>query len=172
MKYKVDILIYGLISAAMLLLISVGFSLVYGVSRIANFAHGGVYILVGFVVWAFLNMARLNYLLTVFLSLIITALVGMAIYRVFLIRMRGIPASEIIASFAIGMGMIELLKLVGFVGAYGNPVFVRGSVDLFGCLRGLSTAHWSWSCPGEYAFPLLLYSLHQSGIGFKGHSPG
>lgn len=127
-----DVLIYGIINAAMLLLIAVGFSLVYGVSRVANFAHGAVYILTGFVVWTFLNKIGLNYPLSLVLSLILTALVGLGIYQVFLIRVRGMAASEIIASFAVGLGIIELLKLVGFVGAYGNPVFVRGSVDIVG----------------------------------------
>jgi branched-chain amino acid transport system permease protein len=127
----VDIIIYGLINTATLLLISIGFSLVYGVSRVANFAHGSIYILVGFIVWGFLNMVRLSYPLAIFFSLIITTLLGMSIYRFFLIRVRGIPISEIIGSFAIGMGIIELLKMVGFVGAYGNPVLVRGSLDLF-----------------------------------------
>ena len=50
-----DLLIYGLINASILLTIAVGFSLVYGVSRLANFAYGLVYILTGFVVWTFLK---------------------------------------------------------------------------------------------------------------------
>lgn len=127
-----DIFVYGLINAAYLILIALGFSLVYGVSGVANFAHGSVYILTGFAVWIFLKPLGLNYPLTIILSLIGTALVGTAIYRIFLIRVRGMPASEIIASFAVGLGIIELLKMVGFVGAYGNPVFFRGSVDVLG----------------------------------------
>jgi len=39
-----DLLIYGLINASILLTIAVGFSLAYGVSRLANFAYGaGIY---------------------------------------------------------------------------------------------------------------------------------
>lgn len=141
-----DLFVYGLINAAYLILIALGFSLVYGVSGVANFAHGSVYILTGFVVWMFLKKLGLNYPLAIILSLIGTALLGTAIYRVVLIRVRGMPASEIIASFAVGLGIIELLKMVGFVGTYGNPVFLRGSLDLLGVtvdyqrLIGLVTA--------------------------------
>ena len=46
-----DIVIYGLINAAQLILIALGFSLVYGIARVANFAHGALYILAGFAVW-------------------------------------------------------------------------------------------------------------------------
>jgi branched-chain amino acid transport system permease protein len=127
-----DILIYGMINTSKLILISLGFSLVYGVSGVANFAHGSVYILTGFVVWTFLKSIGLGYPLTIVLSFFVTALIGTAIYRLVLIRVRGMPASEIIASFAIGLGIVELLKMVGFVGAYGNPVFFRGSVELMG----------------------------------------
>lgn len=127
-----DILIYGTINAASFILIAIGFTLVYGVTRVANFAHGSLYILTGFVVWTLLQKAGLNYFFTIILSVIITALIGMLVYQLLLIRVRGMPASEIIASFAIGMGIIELLKMIGFVGSYGNPVFVRGSIQLAG----------------------------------------
>jgi len=127
-----DILIYGLINAASLILLSLGFSLIYGVSRVANFAHGAVYIATGFVVWTLMQKAGLNYPLAIILSVGISAILGIGIYQGLLIRVRGIPASEIIASFAIAMGIIESLKVVGFVGAYGNPVFVRGSIELAG----------------------------------------
>jgi branched-chain amino acid transport system permease protein len=128
----VDLVIYGLINASKLILIALGFSLAYGVSGVANFAHGSIYILTGFAIWVFLKPWGLSYPLAIFLSFLGTALVGTIIYQVFLVRVRGMPASEIIASFSVGFGIIELLKMVGFVGAYGNPVFMRGSVELLG----------------------------------------
>ncbi len=127
-----DLVVYGLINASKLILIALGFSLAYGVSRLANFAHGSIYILTGFGVWTFLKGAGLSYPLAIILSLFGTALVGTILYRVLLVRVRGMPTSEIIASFSIGFGIIELLKMAGFVGAYGNPVFIRGSVELSG----------------------------------------
>ena len=127
-----DVIVYGFINASKLILIALGFSLVYGVSGVANFAHGSIYILTGFAVWTFLKVAGLNYPLAIVLSILGTALVGTMIYQVLLIRVRGMPASEIIASFAVGFGIIELLKMVGFVGAYGNPVFIRGAVEFLG----------------------------------------
>jgi branched-chain amino acid transport system permease protein len=163
-----DILLYGLINAAYLILIALGFSLVYGVSGVANFAHGAVYILTGFVVWTFLNPLGLSYPLTVAFSLIFTALIGAAIYRGVLFRVRGMPASEIIASFAVGMGIIELLKMVGFVGTYGNPVFVRGSMEVLGVAVDYQRLMGVGAALGCILFLFFFIHHTKAGLGLRG----
>jgi branched-chain amino acid transport system permease protein len=44
-----DILIYGTINSVTLALYALGFALVYGISRLPNFAHGAIYVLSGFI---------------------------------------------------------------------------------------------------------------------------
>ncbi len=46
-----DILIYGTINSISLALYALGFALVYGISRLPNFAHGALYVLSGFIAW-------------------------------------------------------------------------------------------------------------------------
>lgn len=124
-----DILIYGIINSVMLALMALGFALVYGTSRIPNFAHGAIYVLCGFVTWFFVRSLELNYLLSVILSLILIGLLGALIYRFVLIRVRGMNISEIIASYAIGLAIIETLRWGGFKGTtYTLPVIIEGSV--------------------------------------------
>ena len=128
-----NILIYGIVNSVIFALISVGFTLVYGVSRLPNFAHGGLYILTGFITWVFFNSLGLNYALAILLSLIVTALLGALIYRFILIRVRGMEASEIIATFAIGLAIMEGLRWGGFAGqTYTIPVFVDRVVNIGG----------------------------------------
>jgi branched-chain amino acid transport system permease protein len=134
-----DILIYGTINSVTLALIAVGFTLVYGVSRVPNFAHGYIYVLVGFLTWTFINDLKINYLLAILFSLVIAAMIGLFIYRVILIRLRGMPTSEIIASFAVGLIILEGLRMQGiggfkgFIGPfYVLPPFVEGKVNIFG----------------------------------------
>ncbi|NIU59671.1 MAG: branched-chain amino acid ABC transporter permease, partial [Phycisphaerae bacterium] len=55
MDILVEILIYGSIHSISLALIALGFALVYGTSRVPNFAHGALYIINGFIVWSFLR---------------------------------------------------------------------------------------------------------------------
>ncbi|MBP1742847.1 MAG: branched-chain amino acid ABC-type transport system, permease component, partial [Deltaproteobacteria bacterium] len=101
-----SLLIYGLINSVILALYTVGFSLCYGISGIANFSHGALYILSGFTAWNFLNAAGLPFYLAAVLSVIITSILGFLFYWVLLLRVRGTPLAELIVTFAAGMGML------------------------------------------------------------------
>ena len=128
-----ELLIYGLINSMALALMALGFTLVYGISRLPNFAHGALYVITGFVVWSLLNELHLPYPASIPLALLGTALIGVLIYRLVLIRVRGMEMSEVIATYAIGLAILEALRWAGFKGmTYSLPVFVGGSVEILG----------------------------------------
>jgi len=128
-----DILIYGTINSVALALMALGFALVYGISRVANFAHGALYVVTGFLTWSLFKGAGLNYALSIVLAMLATGVIGAIIYRFFLIRVRGMAISEIIASYAIGLAILEGFRWGGFKGmTYTLPPFVEGSVILAG----------------------------------------
>lgn len=134
-----DIVIYGTVNSIVFALIAVGFTLVYGISRIPNFAHGSIYVLVGFLTWSFVNDLRLNYALAILLSLAIAAVVGFIMYRFILIRLRGMATSEIIASFAVSLVILEGLRMQGIGGFKGfiGPFyilrpFIEGKMNIWG----------------------------------------
>jgi branched-chain amino acid transport system permease protein len=126
-----EILIYGIINSIALALTALGFALVYGISRVPNFAHGALYVVSGFVTWSFLNVLGLNYLLSIVLAMIITGIIGALIYQFVLIRVRGMAISEIIASYAIGLAILEGFRWWGFKGlTYTLPAFMEGSFTI------------------------------------------
>lgn len=129
-----DILIYGIINSIILALFSLGFTLVYSISRVPNFAHGALYITGGYLAWIFMNkIAALPYPLDVVLAVILTAAIGSLIYQFIIIRIRGMEISEIIATYAIGLAILEGLRWGGLRGmTFTLPAFLPGSVDLFG----------------------------------------
>jgi branched-chain amino acid transport system permease protein len=128
-----DILIYGIVNSFSLALMAIGFTLVYGISRLPNFAHGALYVVTGFIVWSLIHLLKLNYVLSILLALIIMGLVGAAIYRFVLIRVRGMATSEIIATYALGLAVLEFLRWAGFKGmTYTLPVFIEGSISISG----------------------------------------
>src|SRR5512143_4189764 len=128
-----QILIYGTINSIALALMALGFALVYGISRIPNFAHGAIYVVAGFITWTFLKAVGLSYFLSALIAILITGILGAMIYRFMLIRVRGMAISEIIASYAIGLAILEGLRWGGFKGmTYTLPVFIPGSVTLAG----------------------------------------
>jgi branched-chain amino acid transport system permease protein len=124
-----EILIYGLINSIALALMALGFALVYGISRVPNFAHGAIYVVSGFVTWSFLKGLGMNYFVSIVLAMIVTGVIGGLIYQFVLIRVRGMAISEIIASYAIGLAILEGLRWGGFKGmTYTLPVFIQGSI--------------------------------------------
>lgn len=126
-----DILIYGVVNSVSLALMALGFTLVYGISRLPNFAHGALYILAGYLTWIGIRSLNLGYLLSVLLSLGVVMALGMAMYRFFLIRIRGMPISEIIASYAMGLFILEGLRWKGLKGmTFTLPVMIPGSLDI------------------------------------------
>jgi branched-chain amino acid transport system permease protein len=128
-----DILIYGIINSFALALMAIGFTLVYGICRLPNFAHGALYVVTGFGVWWFVHKLHLNYLISILLALVLMGLIGAAIYRFILIRVRGMATSEIIATYALGLAILESLRWGGFKGmTYTLPVFIEGSVNIGG----------------------------------------
>ncbi|MGM0426205.1 MAG: branched-chain amino acid ABC transporter permease [Thermodesulfobacteriota bacterium] len=128
-----DILIYGTVNSISLALMALGFALVYGISRVPNFAHGAIYVLSGFITWTFLQGLGLNYALSILLTMLIIGLFGALLYQFILIRVRGMAISEIIASYAMGLAILEGLRWGGFKGmSYTLPVFVEGSIFIGG----------------------------------------
>ena len=125
------LLIYGIINSFSLALMAIGFTLVYGISRLPNFAHGALYVITGFGVWWFVHKLHLHYVVSIFLALVLMGLIGAGIYRFVLIRVRGMATSEIIATYALGLAILEFLRWRGFKGmTYTLPVFIEGSIHI------------------------------------------
>jgi branched-chain amino acid transport system permease protein len=128
-----EIVVYGVINSVSLALMALGFSLVYGVSRLPNFAHGAIYVLTGYIAWLLINRAHLSYPLAILLSLLFSGLIGAAMYQLILVRVRGMPISEIIASYAIGLAILEGLRWGGLRGGtFILRPFIQGNVQIFG----------------------------------------
>ena len=126
-----SVLIYGTIQSVILMLYAYGFSLVYGISGVANFAHGGLYILGGFVTWSFMNYLGLPYFLSAVLSVAVMGLFGFVLYWGLLLRIRGTTLSELVVTFVAGIAILEVLAWKGLYGFYYNlPVFVKGGITI------------------------------------------
>ncbi len=87
----------------------------------------------GYVAWLALNKLGVPYIVAILIALVFIALVGGAMYQFILVRIRGMSISEIIASYAIGLAILEGLRWGGLKGATVIlPPFVEGSVNIFG----------------------------------------
>ena len=124
-------IIYGFVNSVILLLVALGFNLTFGISGVANFAYGALYILGALSCWVFLHSIGLPYLISVVLAVAVTAIAGALMYRFVLLRIRGLVLSEVIATFGIGLALLELFKYMGFIGfEYSLPVISDISIEI------------------------------------------
>ena len=123
--------VYGFVNSIILVLVALGFNLTFGISGVANFAYGALYIMGALVCWVFLNSIGLPYFFAVVSAVVITVIAGALMYRFVLLRIRGLVLSEVIATFGIGLALLELFKYMGFIGfEYSLPVLVDTSIDI------------------------------------------
>lgn len=126
-----EILVYGLLYSVQLALITIGFSLTFGVSGVANLSHGAIYILGGYITWQFLINLGLPYGVAIILSIILCGVLGALIFRFGLSRVRGLMLSEVIGTFGIGLIIIETLRVAGMTSyKYKLPSLVTGAFDI------------------------------------------
>jgi branched-chain amino acid transport system permease protein len=126
-------LIYCLINSAILALMALGFNLTFGISGVANFSYGAIYVVAGFLTWTFIKILRIPYIFSAILTIMMIGVSGIYIYRTILKRIRGLVISEVIATFGIGLVILELLRYIGFIGfKYSLPPFIKGSIEIQG----------------------------------------
>jgi len=128
-----NILVYGTVNGIILLLSALGFSLVFGLSGIANLAHGGLYILAGYLTWMLLNYLGFPFLLAIATSLVIVGFCGALIYRLIILPIRGITFSEVIATYGVLVSILEFFRWMGFITyEFIIPPFMEGSIEIVG----------------------------------------
>ncbi len=124
-----EILIYGIIIGSIWTLVSSGFSLVFGVARILNFAHGTFFVLCAYI--AILLFPYLGYL-SVIPAVIFTGLFGWIVYRFLVSPVRDYEVMVILITLALALLVEEILLAVfkdvskSFPSPVSGVVFVAG----------------------------------------------
>jgi len=99
-------MVNGLTLAMIYSLAAVGLTLIYGIMRIIQFAHGHIYMLGAFAVFFLFQQAGLNYGLALIISVLLLAALGLLIERVFFRPLRG----QDLPSMACAVGLLLLLE--------------------------------------------------------------
>ena len=111
LEYLVSILLSGISLGGQLALIAIGYTMVYGILRLINFAHGDVFMVAG-VVMVYLSTTLPLYI-SIPLTLILTVIIGFAIERVAYKPLRSAPRMSIMIS-AIGVSYL-LQNLAAYI---------------------------------------------------------
>ncbi len=124
-----EIVIGGLILGGLYALMALGFSLILGVARIMNLAHGAFYMLTAYLIYSFLS---LGLGIAIVISLVSIVLVSLVVYRVLIGPMREKEAEAALVTLALALVFQECVKLIWGPEFKSIPYVVSGYVTLLG----------------------------------------
>lgn len=127
------ILVYGAVISAVYALLAVGFTLIFGVARILNLAHGAFYALGAYTVYVLTAFAGFPLAVAAICSVLLVAIFGIALER-FLVRPLRPQGSLAILMITLAVGlMVEQILLLAFGSEARNvPSFVNATFTVLG----------------------------------------
>lgn len=114
-------LVNGLILGSVYALLALGYTMVYGILKLINFAHGDIYMLGAFIGYYLISVFHLNFFVVLVLTMMITACIGMLIE---FLAYRPLRHSTKIAALITAIGVSFLLE-------YGMQYFVGSEKRAF-----------------------------------------
>jgi branched-chain amino acid transport system permease protein len=132
MNLIIDIIVGGLISGSVYALLAIGFSLIFGVARIVNFAHTAFYMLSAYCIYFATQKMGFHPVWGMVTAIILVTLLGMISYKIFINPIREHEGAVLIATIALAMALQEIM-LLKFTGSYLSvPSLVKGYVAILG----------------------------------------
>ncbi|MEI7670814.1 MAG: branched-chain amino acid ABC transporter permease [Syntrophales bacterium] len=108
-----EVIAYGLTIGGILYIVSIGFSLTFGSMRIVNFAHGLVYAVGAYALFALLPVAKGNFVIAAILAILASLPVSYVIEKFVIRRLYGKSIDyAIIASYAVLLIGVDLIKWI------------------------------------------------------------
>ncbi len=127
-----EILIYGAVTSAIYAMLAVGFTLIFGVARVLNLAHGSFYALGAYGAYVLTAIAGLPLWLAALLAIAAVALFGVVVEKVLIRPLRHSQLGVLMITLAISL-VVEQALFLTFGSEYRNvPAFVDAKVSIGG----------------------------------------
>lgn len=120
----------GLVLGMLYLLMAIGFTMVFGIMRVVNFAHGEFYMLGTFVLFFTVARYEIPLVLGLVAAALVIGLVGAGIERVVFRPFRGDELSGMIASIGVSIIIQNLALLAWGPNPRAMPSYVSGILEL------------------------------------------
>jgi branched-chain amino acid transport system permease protein len=143
MAFWVDQTFNGISYAALLFLLGGGFTLIFGVMKITNIAHGSFYLVGGYIGYTVASLSG-NFYLAFVAACIVVSLLGMAMERWFLRGLAGQDLRQMLVTMGIALFLQDLCLVIWG----GNPLTLSVPPYLAGSLA-----------IGAYRFPVLRIAM-------------
>jgi len=132
-EYLVTQIFNGLVNGGFYALLALGLSIIFGMLRIINFAHGAMYMLGAFVAYYGAQLYHLPFFAALVLAPILVGLFGLVLETTLLRRLYDLdPLYNLLFTFAVVLIVEDLMRLVaGALGSpYETPALLAGATNL------------------------------------------
>lgn len=126
----VQTIVNGVVIGSLYLLMAVGFTVVFGLMRIANFSHAEFYMIGAFVAYVSVVYLKLPFILVVLLAFVAAMVIGLFTERFILRSMRGDELSGMIATIGIGMILQSLALVIFGPDPRSMPAIASGAIQI------------------------------------------
>ena len=138
MEIFLSVLINGLSLGGIYAMIALGYTMVYGIAKLLNFAHGDVIMVGGYAIFVF--MATKNPILAVLLAVVVCVVLGVTIERVAYRPLRGAsPLAVLITAIGVSYLLQSLAQIVFGSAPKMVTVYEFGAVKLMGVTVQISS---------------------------------
>ena len=100
-----QVVVNGFSLSAIYILVALGFTLLFGIMRVVNFAHGELYALGAYIAYAVVSVLGLNFFGALILAAVVGFVVG-ALIEYVLLRRRNLAAMDEIMLIMIGVMIV------------------------------------------------------------------
>jgi branched-chain amino acid transport system permease protein len=128
------ILVYGAVSGGIWALAASGFSLIFGIGRILNFAHGTFFVLSAYICFILAKDLGVNLFISYIIAILLVGALGVVVYKIMMAPVRHHEVMVIIVTLAFALLVEQILLLLFGEHGYSIPSFVSGSMEIGGVL--------------------------------------
>jgi len=124
-----QILINGLTAGSFYVLMALGFTLIFGILRLVNFAHGEFYMIGAFVTYYLISKFTINYFLAIALSTVVVGVIGFAIEKALFAPLRGRELSMLMSALGLQITIQGLMAVWVGVDSYSIAPPFTGIIE-------------------------------------------
>jgi len=132
MEQVTQMIINGFVLGSNLVMVAMGFSMLIGIMRLIQFAHGEMYMLGGYGTWYITVQLGLNYWLALFLSIAIVTVFGIILERYFLRQFRETLLPAVVVTVAWMMILETGALLIFGTSSKAIPTVFSGTFNVKG----------------------------------------
>ncbi|MGI6094106.1 MAG: branched-chain amino acid ABC transporter permease [Lachnospiraceae bacterium] len=144
----ISYLINGISLGSVYAIIALGYTMVYGIAKMLNFAHGDVIMIGGYIIFIAMSSMGISPLIAVLLAMVVCTVLGVAIERIAYKPLRGAPSLAVLIT---AIGVSYLLQNVALLVFGANPKSFSSVVSI----KTISLADGQLNITGETVVTII-----------------